>query len=289
MLYKQNLLLGALLIVCAEFMFSIMGATIKHAHTLTHNEVIVFARNAIGLLVLCGILASKRDKVSLKTSVFHVHLLRSAFGLSAMYCFFYALGNLPLAEGMLMKMTAPIFVPIVALLWLNERTPWYVLLAIPVGFLGVWVVLGEPGGSLSYPAWVGVMGGALAAVAKVCVRKLGHTEPVVRTVFYFSAISTVISAGPMLWFWVQPHPQVIQFLLLLGIAGTIGQLLMTQAYSLAPASKVGVFTYASVVFAAVLGFIIWNESLERHFYMGSALIVVAGLTTLIKKQTKTHT
>lgn len=284
MLYKQNLILGALLIVSAELMFSIMGATIKHAHTMVSNELIVFARNAIGLVVVMLIIKRQPTPMSLKTNVFPIHLMRSSFGLSAMYCFFYALGNLPLAEGMLMKMTAPIFVPIIALLWLNEHTPWYVLLAIPLGFLGVWVVLGEPGGALSYAAWVGVIGGALAAVAKVSVRKLGHTEPVVRTVFYFSAISTGISAIPLALSWQTPPAEVIQFLLLLGIAGTVGQLLMTRAYSLAPASKIGVFTYASVVFAALLGFFVWGESLKLNFYMGSSLIVIAGLTTLIKKR-----
>lgn len=284
MLYKQNLILGALLIVCAELMFSIMGATIKHAHTMASNELIVFARNAVGLVVIMLILKQQKKPVSLKTTVLHTHLMRSGFGLSAMYCFFYALGNLPLAEGMLMKMTAPIFVPLIALLWLNEHTPWYVLLAIPIGFLGVWVVLGEPSGGLSYAAWVGVIGGALAAIAKVCVRKLGHTEPVIRTVFYFSALSTGVSVIPLILSWERPQTQVIQFLLLLGIAGTIGQLLMTRAYSLAPASKIGVFTYASVVFSALLGFFVWGESLKVNFYIGSALIVMAGLATLIKKR-----
>lgn len=284
MLYKQNLILGALLIVSAELMFSIMGATIKHAHTMASNELIVFARNAIGLIVIYLIIKHQKKPVSLKTKVLPTHIMRSSFGLSAMYCFFYALGHLPLAEGMLMKMTAPIFVPVIALLWLNEQTPWYVLLAIPLGFLGVWIVLGEPGGSLSYAAWIGVIGGALAAIAKVSVRKLGHTEPVVRTVFYFSAISTAISLIPLILYWKTPQIAVLKFLLLLGIAGTVGQLLMTRAYSLAPASKIGVFTYASVVFSALLGFFIWGESLKTNFYIGSVLIVIAGLTTLIKKR-----
>lgn len=287
MLYKQNLLLGAVLIVLAELMFSIMGATIKHAHSLASNEVIVFARNAVGLLVLSAMLLKQKAPISLKTEVLPFHIMRSVFGLSAMYCFFYALGNLPLAEGMLMKMTAPIFVPLIAWFWLGENTPWYVLLAIPVGFLGVWVVLGEPSGSLSFAAWIGVIGGALAAVAKVCVRKLGHTEPVVRTVFYFSAISTIASAIPLAISDQWPQHEAMVFLLILGVAGTMGQLLMTKAYSLAPASKVGVFTYASVVFAALLGFIIWHESLKLNFYVGSALIVFAGLVTLLKKRSPT--
>ena len=86
---------GAALIVAAELMFAAMGATIRHLSTELDNEMLVFIRNAVGLILLLPLFV--REAPTLKTHVPHLHLLRALAGLSAMYCFFYALAHMPLA------------------------------------------------------------------------------------------------------------------------------------------------------------------------------------------------
>jgi drug/metabolite transporter (DMT)-like permease len=278
MLYKQNLLLGALFILLSELFFASMGATVKAVSAGLPNEMIVFLRNLFGLVLLLP-LAWHYGMVQLRTQIIHLHLLRALAGVSAMYCFFYALANLPLAEGMLLKMTAPLFMPLIAWYWMSEAVPRGVLLAIGFGFLGVVLVL-NPQGEFNEVALVGLMGGLFASLAKVTVRRLGHTEPSVRVVFYFSLLSMLVSALPALWNWQTPTPAQWALLLLIGLLGTLGQLLLTRGYAIAAAASVSPFTYFSVVFGALYGYLFWDERLSLQFILGALMIALAGVLTL---------
>ena len=180
---KQKIIIGALLITASEFMFASMGATVKAVTMDLPHEMAVFMRNFFGLVALSPFLLVqyKSGLIRLfKTEVLHLHFLRAVAGLSAMYCLFFAVAHLPLAEASLLKMTAPIFLPIVAFICLKEKCGPFVLLAIPIGFFGVILIL-QPNGNFNWSGTVGLLGGFLAAVAKVVVRRLGKTEPTTRT------------------------------------------------------------------------------------------------------------
>jgi drug/metabolite transporter (DMT)-like permease len=276
MRYPQNVLQGALFILLSELMFASMGAAVKAASGLgLSNEMLVFMRNLMGLFVIAPLLL-RYGTAELKTPVYRLHLLRAVLGLSAMYCFFYVLGKLALADGMLLKMTSPIFMPLIALLWLGERVGRLAILAIPIGFIGVGLVL-KPGGDMSWVALLGVLGGGLAAVAKVTVRRLGHSESTTRIVFYFALNATVISALPLLWAWQTPTLEQWALLGVMGAMGTAGQLLLTRGYAVAAAAQVSPFTYFSVVFGAAYGYLFWGETLDWLFVAGALLIAVAGV------------
>ena len=284
MLYRQNLLQGALFILLAELMFASMGAGVKMVTADLPSEMAVFMRNLIGLALMTP-LVWKLGHVGLKTGVFHLHLLRAIAGVSAMYCFFYALAHLQLADGMLLKMTAPLFMPLIAWAWLNERLRRTILLAVGIGFAGVILVL-NPAGEFSSVALVGLLGGLLASLAKVSLRRLGRTEPSVRVVFYFALFSTVISLFPMYWHWQQPNLEQWSLFALIGITGTLGQLLLTRGYAIAAASAVSPFTYASVLFGAVYGYLFWGETLNLQFMIGALLIFFAGMLALRSRSPK---
>jgi drug/metabolite transporter (DMT)-like permease len=276
----QSLIRGAAFIVLGELCFASMGVGIRAVSTELPNEVIVFARNLIGLTLLLPWLA-RRGIGGLATSVPALHLLRAAAGLAAMYCFFYAIAAMPLAEAMLLKLTAPIFMPIIAVLWLHERVTPLLALALGVGFAGVAVILdpsvGDGAVSISPVAVIGLLGGVLAALAKVTVRRLSRTEPPTRIVFYFALVAMSISALPLAWSWQTPSPAAALGLLAIGVAATLGQLALTRGLSLAPASRMGVFGYSAVVFGAAYGWLIWDEPLTWSTIIGTLLIACAGL------------
>lgn len=255
-------------------MFATMGASVKAASSSLPNEMLVFMRNLFGLFVVLPLLF--RHRVSWRSTVLPLHVLRASLGLASMYCFFYALGQLQLADGVLLKMTAPLFMPLIAWWWLREEAGRLAMFALPLGFAGVVFVL-EPAGQIHHAAWIGLLGGFLAAGSKVTVRRLSLQEPVIRIVFYFALLSALISAVPLLWHWQTPEGQSWWLLVLMGVAGTLGQLLLTRGYALGKAARMAPFTYFSVVFAALLGFIFWDETLRTSFVIGTALIVVAGV------------
>jgi len=273
---QHRLLSGALYIIAAELMFACMGATIRHLSGELNNGMLVFARNLVGLALVAAIIA-RPGWQKLRTRIPHLHLLRGVAGLGAMYCFFYAIAHMPLANAMLLKLTAPLFMPLVALLWLGERFTWHVVTALAVGFAGVTMILVPDFATMAPVALVALLGGVLAAVAKVTVRRLSATEPASRTVFYFAAIGTLVSLVPLVWLWQLPSESALLWLLALGAFATGGQLLLTRGMACAPAARLGPFTFFSVVFGALLGWVFWEEVLGWPTVLGALLVLASAL------------
>lgn len=272
-------LLGALLLICGEAMLTLMAAVIKHVSPDLSVEMQVFFRNLFGLAVLLPIVAH-HGRTMFKSSRPGTMAIRSLAGLAAMYGFFYVIAHLSLAEATLVKLTTPFFIPIIAWFWLRERINHQHALAIVIGFVGVLFIL-RPGAATFDPhALVGIAAALLASVAMVAIRDMNDDEPPERIVFHFGVLSTLVSAVPLFWAWQTPAAGLWPWLLAIGVFGTAGQLLITHAFQVAPPGKIGPFTYLSVVFAAILGWAIWNETLLVTTIVGSLLIFVAGLINL---------
>ena len=276
---SNDLRRGAILLLVAELMLSVMAALIKYLSPEVSHGMLVFARNLFGLMFLLPII-SHRGWHNLKTDQFGLHLIRSVVGVMAMYGYFYVITHLPLAEAALVKLSSPFFLPIIALIWLGERINHKTLWAIMIGFVGVVFVL-RPGTETFQPvALVGVGAAAMASVAKVTIRKMSITEPGYRIVFYFGLLATLVSGIPLIWEWQTPALSTLPWLAAIGLTGTIGQLLMTKAYQVANPGQVGPFTYATVIYAALFGWMFWNEVIVITTLIGSALIISAGILNM---------
>ncbi len=256
-----------------------MGALVKQAALDLPNTLVVFGRNAFGLLFLAPVLL-RGGLPGLRTSVLPLHLIRTLAGLAAMYCFFWTMPRLHLAEAVLLNYTAPLFIPLVALLWLREPVPRLLLLGIGVGFAGVLFIL-RPTPALFQPAaLVGLLSGMLAAMAMVGIRRMSGIEPARRVVFYFTGLSAAISAVPAWLTWQPLAPRHWALLAGAGALATVGQLAMTRAYQAAPAAQVGPFTYAGVPFAGLYGFLLWGEQPSWLSLAGMALVISGGVLAL---------
>lgn len=275
--------MSTLLIIASEAMFSSMAATIKVVSIELPNEVIVFCRNLTVIFLLLP-WVWRRGFHSLGTDKFHLHLIRALSGLGAMYCFFYTIAHMPLAEAALLKMSMPIFLPLIAWLWLSELISVTVRAAILLGFIGVIFILQPNLNTFTPIALVALLGSVLAALAKVGIRKMAETEPSTRIVFYFASISAVCSSIPLLWAWKSPDWHGAILLLMLGIFGTLGQLLMTRAYSLSPSGQIGGFTYVAILFSSLYGWLLWDEWGDHWFLVGAGLICCAGFMIMYDGQ-----
>ncbi|MFI5184503.1 MAG: DMT family transporter [Vicinamibacteria bacterium] len=276
---EESLRRGALLMVASAFFFAVMGIGVKAASRDLPNTVVVFFRNAVGFAALLPLLP-RLGRGGLATAHVGEHLVRSLAGLAAMYCFFFAIGHMRLADAVLLNYSLPLFMPMIAWLWLKEPIPAGLWRGLVVGFLGVALIL-KPGLALFNPvALVGVAAAVLAALAQVGVRRLTETEPVTRIVFYFGLISTVVSAAPLIGTWRTPPRALWWILLLMGICATVAQLLLTRAYAHAPAAQVGPFIYAAVPFAALLDGFVFGQWPDALSIGGGALVCAAGILIL---------
>ncbi|MBC8430935.1 MAG: DMT family transporter [Desulfobacterales bacterium] len=284
--YRNQPLTGALCVLIASFVFAILGALVKVVSSSLPNEMVVFFRNICALVFILPWYWYSRPFGGIRTNCFQFHLLRGITGLGAMYCFFYAIARLQLSEAYLLIATAPLFIPAIAYVWMGEPVARNVRRAIIIGFIGIVLIL-KPGFGIIQPAALAGLGaGVFAALAMVSIRRMSATEPVIRIVFYFTFLSTVLSAGPLLWSWRSPQPAIWWLLVLIGLLATIGQFFLTKGYSYAPAAQVGPFTYSNVVFAILIGWIFWEEALDLLTWAGALLTCIAGIITT--RRTETH-
>jgi len=284
--YKNQPVAGALFVLGATFVFAILGALVKVVSSSLNNEMVVFSRNACALIFILPWLWYSRPSGGVRTNCFQLHLLRAMTGLGAMYCFFYAIAHMQLTEAFLLMATAPLFIPMIAYLWMREPVDRNVRGAIVIGFIGTIMILKPGFGIFQSVAFVGLGAGMFAALAMVSIRRMSASEPAIRIVFYFTILSTVISAGPLFWSWQAPEPETWVALILIGLLAVIGQYLLTKGYSFAPAALVGSFTYANVVFATFIGWIFWGETLDLHTWAGAILVCIAGIITA--RRTEAH-
>jgi drug/metabolite transporter (DMT)-like permease len=268
---------GALFAVLAALAFSLMAAGVKVAARQVPGELVVFFRCAVGLLVLLPWLL-RHGAGAVRTARLGGHLWRAAFGTCAMYLFFYALAHLHLAEAILLTYSTPLFIPFIAWAWIHEPPPPVIFPAVSLGLVGI-VLIARPqaGLELSPASLAGVLSGACAAAAMVSIRRIADTEPAPRIVFYFSALSTLIASVPLAWSWTAVSGQALALLVGIGVLATFGQLCLTRAYALAPAARVGAFTYVAVVFGGLIGWTLWGERPDATSLTGMALVVACCL------------
>src|SRR5690554_2943247 len=162
---------GAALLALSALLFSGMGVLVREASATVNNENIVFFRNIVGVFFFLPLLLSKGLR-PFKTKRLKSHLLRTTYGLAAMYCFFYAIAHLPLADAMLFTYSAPVFTPVLAWLWLKEPLTRRMLALSLLGLVGV-LLVSKPSGALFSPmSLVGLAASLLAASAFVSIREM---------------------------------------------------------------------------------------------------------------------
>ena len=271
---------GALLLVLGEGLLAVMAAMIKHLADTLPVEVIVFGRNLVGLAVLLPVLVASGGIRDLRTDHLGLHFIRGFTGVTAMFCFFFTIAHIPLAEAVLVKMTVPFFLPLVAWLWLNDRISGYTWAAILLGFVGVGIILRADQGVVDPVMLVALAGAAIMSVAKVSIRRMAASEPPHRVVFYFSLFATLLSTLLLLRVQQMPSGTEMLWLLAIGSVAIAGQFAMTTAYQLARPGQVGVYNYSAVIWAALLGWLFWGETLVLSTVLGTLLIIGAGIWNL---------
>lgn len=275
---------GALLLALSALLFSLMGVGIREVSSGVNNESVVFFRNLVGVLFFLPLLLLK-GAAPLKTGRIKSHLWRTGYGLAAMYCFFYAIAHLPLADAMLFTYSAPVFTPVLAWWLLKEPLTKRMLVTTAIGLVGVLLVAKPSQALLDSQALVGLAASILAAFAFVSIREMSDSEPAFRIVFYFSLFSALISAAPLTWAWQPLDSHQLGLLLVIGLLATISQIVMSKAYGLAPPGLIGPFAYLAIVFAGVIAWLRWGEMPDLSSLIGAALIFASSLLSIARRPT----
>lgn len=278
----QSVAKGVALGIATVFISSTVAATGKHLAGEVDIATIVLAQYAISFLLVLPRLR-REGRAGLATSHPWLHAARSVSGVACFYTYYLALAHIPLVDATLLRNTAPLMVPLLVWAWLGipvRRGQWLPLVA---GFTGIVLIL-RPGTG-QYSAWdlVALASAAGLAVSMVTTRELALTEPGSRILFYYFTVSLVT----VLPFWavhIEPVPvNALPWLIYMGVAMYLTFEIYTLAYRLAPASTVAPTSYFSVLFTGLLGWWIWGHTPDAVAVAGMALVVVSGLTILLRR------
>ena len=273
---RNRLVLGAFCVIGAALMFSFAGVSIKIAASSLSNNTIVFWRNAISLAILTP-WALMNARRWFRRGNMKLITMRAVTVLASLYCYYYAIAVIPLADAVLLNFTSPIFVPLLGLLIFRFALDKSVLLAALIGFFGVFLVLQPDAGVFEPAALVGLLGGALGGLAVVALWKMPSGEHPGRIAFFFALIGVAISAVPVVVSGEWPSSSDWLPLVMLGVFSTAAHLLFALGCLIAPADRVITFDYTAVLFASALGWLIWGEEPDLVLVLGGVLIIGAGI------------
>ncbi|WP_431285821.1 DMT family transporter [Humitalea sp. 24SJ18S-53] len=289
---------GAILMVIACVMFVMMSAIVKDlAERLPFMEVMFF-RCALAIpLVL--VFSVRTGVVSLRTRRLGAHVARACTGMIAMSCAFFSLTVLPLAEQSALTQTTPIFATILAIPLLGERPGVARWTAVGLGFVGIMAIaMGQGafwgGGTRDLIVTLGfaaaLVHGIFSALTTLLVRSLSGTESSSTIVLWQSLLMSSMIGLTLPFIWVTPSWPDVLLLLGCGLFGGIAQVMLTEAWASSEVSAVAPFAYSSLLWAALFGWVFWGELPGLWTWVGSGLIVAAGLgmlrAELRRKRTK---
>jgi drug/metabolite transporter (DMT)-like permease len=272
----------AWLMVVASLLFATMGVCVKLASAEYAPGEIIFYRGLIGAIVI-AVLARSRG-ISLATRVPATHFWRSLTGVIAMFMWFYALGNLPLATAMTLNYMSSVWMALFLLggaaMLGAARVDGRLIGTVLLGFAGVALILRPTiEHDQLWHGLVGLLSGMISATAYLQVTALARAgEPEVRIVFYFSLGGAVFGLLTALFSGLHPHSLKGGALLLaVGGLATVAQLLMTRAYRHGRTLVIASQQYLGIAFSFVYGVLLFADRVTWMAAGGMILIVGAGL------------
>ena len=273
--------LGAL----AFALFTVMDTLIKWLSDGYPVHQLVFT-NALFALVPVLVVSLRRGGLArLRTRRLPLHVLRGLFGLGGGFLAFHAYSRLPLADAYSIIFATPLLITALAVPVLGEQVGWRRWSAVAVGFVGVVIML-QPGVAPIGPGSLAALGAACAsAFAILLVRKLSATESTASIALY-SNLTGVLGMAVLLPFG-GVLPSALDFLLMAasGLIGGTALLVLIGAYRRAPAALVAPFQYSQMVWAILLGFVIWGDVPEPAKLLGAAIVAASGLFILYRETT----
>ncbi len=269
---------GIFYVIMAAFGFSMMSVFVHLSGDLPFFQK-AFFRNAAALIAVTGLMLKNHVGFIPKKDCLPQLFCRALFGTIGLVCNFYAIDRLVLADANMLNKLSPFFAIIFSVFLLKEKPTAVQILGVLTAFVGSMCII-KPSGSgyASFPALIGALGGLGAGAAYTFVRALGKKgENGYVIIFFFSAFSCLVCLPFMIFNPAAMSLKSLVCLILAGVSACVGQFGITHAYMLAPAKEISVYDYTQVIFAAVFGFLIFNQVPDFLSVVGYFLICGAGI------------
>ena len=273
---------GAIWILLSTLLFSVMMALVKHAGArLPSVEIVTF--RALAQLAILGPMVLRGGFEGFKTTRPGLHLLRAVMAVGAINCTFYALTHMPLADATAISFSRNLFLTLMAILVLGETVGRHRWTALAVGFVGVIMILRPGVDGFEPAALVALAAAVLVAGLGISIRLLSKTEPNV-LIMVFPATMTLLVTAPMAaYVWITPTLEELIVLVIMGVVGVAAQGTLVQAFRVGEASALAPMGYVRLVFAVIIGVVVFAE-VPDAITIGGSLVIVAGTLYTVHRE-----
>lgn len=279
----QNIPAGIGLMILGFLLFSLNDALGKYlAGTYSPGQILLF-RSIFALLILAPFVLRRGYRELFEVERPPLQAFRLACATIDTFLFYWAVSVLPLADAMTYYLAGPIYVTVMAALFLGEPVRWRRWIAVLVGFAGVVVALQPSTASFGWYAWIALAGSIMYSIFVVTTRSLRRT-PDIALAFWQFAVALVVGAVTAPIGWVQPTGGDVMLIGFLGILALAAIVCVNRSLKVAPASVVVPYQNTLIIWAVIFGYVFFGDVPSSGLLTGAAIIIAACLYIFFREQ-----
>lgn len=238
---------------------------------------ILFFRSVIGLTVITMLILGMKKTSLFRTGRLKIHLLRNVFHFGGQFGWVLGIGLLPLATVFALEFTVPVWVTVIAALFLHERVTVYKLIAVTLGLVGVGIIV-QPGLAMFDSTSFIVLGAAICyAVAHSTNKSLTNSDSPVTILFYMCLLQLPLGLTLASTNWIWPSSVQLPWLALIGFTALSGHYCLSRAMQLSDVGIVMALEFFRLPLIALVGVLLYNEGFEFTILLGGAVILAGNL------------
>lgn len=286
--FLNNTTKGAITMILSSISMTMMSVMVKFTGEMPLFQQ-VFFRNLV-MAIFAGVLIYKQNG-----SYFgykenrRILFFRSTFGFLGVLASFYATKNLYLGDAQALLKVSPFVVTILAVLFLNEKITKTRIFTMVLAFIGALIIINPRFNSRLVPSLIGLSAAFFSGTAYAIISflsKKDRKESPLTIIFMFAVWSMVYTIPFVFRDFHIPDIKTLVFLVLIGVFASLGQFLLTTAYSIADASKISIFDYVSLIASAIFGNLFFGEVLPIQSIIGIFIIIISAYISFINSREK---
>jgi drug/metabolite transporter (DMT)-like permease len=283
---KEHVPLGILYMVGATIVFSASSACSKWLVATYPPGEVLFTRSVVSLIACAAVILPTTGLTVFRTTRLRHHVARSFSQFISQSCLIIAFSLMPLAGAIAINFSAPLFAALVSIVLLKEKVGLARWSALLVGFVGVLIVTNPGAEAFQIGALFALTNAILYGTVTAAVRGMTATESAPTLTLYQIVLLTGFFAVVAPFGFIMPTFEHWGLIVFNGLANAIGQYWWTKSLHLGPASAVAPFFYLSLVWAVLIGFLVWGDIPTVELLIGSAIVVASGLFLLWRESRK---
>ncbi|MGL4762844.1 MAG: DMT family transporter [Sarcina sp.] len=269
-----------ILIIISALTAALASTAIKEAGNLPFYEKSFF-RNIITIVTTIFIILKSNDTFFGQTKNRKFLFFRALCGTLGVWCSYYAISHMLLANAVVLGKLSPFFVIIFSAIFLKEGVRKYHIIAMVIAFIGVIFVVKPTGEESLIVSLIAILSGLFGGAVGTFLRFLRKRENPNTIIFFYAFTSASMSIPFMIYKFTIPNLHEIIALILAGIFSSATQFALTIAYKYAPAKEISVFSYTNVIFITFIGMILWGNMPDEYSLIGYLLIIIGSVTIFI--------